>query len=64
MAEPPLLKIWGGDKKSGGRFHDKFKLMKNNVFSIYLVIFNSGLLLLIEATWLTINAMYKNISIS
>ena len=42
---PPLHKMWGGAKNSGGRLYDKFKLIKNT-FSVYLGIFNSGLLLI------------------
>ena len=38
-------KCGGGAKNSGGRLHDKFKLIKNT-FSVYLDIFNSGLLLI------------------
>ena len=34
-----------GAKNSGGRLYDKFKLIKNT-FSVYLDIFNSGLLLI------------------
>ena len=38
-------KCEGGAKNSGGRLYDKFKLIKNT-FSVYLGIFNSGLLLI------------------
>ena len=38
-------KCGGGAKNSGGRLYDKFKLIKNT-FSVYLGIFNSGLLLI------------------
>ena len=38
-------KSGGEAKNSGGRLYDKFKLMKNT-FSVYLDIFNSGLLLI------------------
>ena len=37
--------VGGGAKNSGGRLYDKFKLIKNT-FSVYLGIFNSGLLLI------------------
>ena len=51
-------KYGGGAKKSGGRFHDKFKLMKNTIFLFSH--FNSGLLLLIKATCLTMNSYVQN----
>ena len=38
-------KCGGGAKNSGGRPYDKFKPIKNT-FSVYLGIFNSGLLLI------------------
>ena len=38
-------KCGGGAKNSGGQLYDKFKLIKNT-FSVYLDIFNSGLLLI------------------